>query len=101
MEPPETATDPPDIYQDDYWRWSMYRAPKLASVLDIDELAKTLQQQADQEYAARERQRDPADIEAEAERAEKLRGLVLRALATEDPEDWAQVDMAVAGRGQR
>ena len=55
LEPPETVSDPPDQFDDDYWRWSYYRRPKLVGWLDIEEFSKRLKQQVDDEYAARQR----------------------------------------------
>jgi hypothetical protein len=39
LEPPKTAANPPDQFDDDFWRWSYYRSPKLAGWLEIEALS--------------------------------------------------------------
>jgi len=90
MEPPETAEDPPDQFDDDYWRWSYYRKPKLVGWLETEELSKRLQREADEEYAARRREIPAAEIAAEEERRARLRELVSLAIQTERPGDLAR-----------
>lgn len=48
MGPPETIEDPPDILDDDYWRWHMHTKP-VTGLLRIEELSRTLQAEADRE----------------------------------------------------
>jgi hypothetical protein len=89
-----------DPWDDDYYRWERYRKPKLVGWLEIESLSKRLQQQADDDYAERQRNRPTAEIADQEERRERLRELVARALQADDPELWQQVDKMIAGTGQ-
>lgn len=56
LNPPKNVSDPPDQFDDDYWKWVMYRQPKLVGWLEIESLSKRLQREADEDYAERQRQ---------------------------------------------
>jgi hypothetical protein len=96
-----------DIYDDDYWRGFagiMERRQLGFAAMDrLDDLSRQLKQQVDDEHHRRKALESPEDRERRGKRERTLRELVIRANATEDPEEaerlWVAVDSMVFGPG--
>lgn len=104
-EVPSLDMDPPtgsmgDVFDDDLARWSFYRRPKLTGWLAAEELSRQLQQEVDNEYDDRQRQRPASDVAAEEQRKNRLLELVAAALRSDLSDAWAKVD-AMVGTSDR
>jgi hypothetical protein len=75
------------------------RATFFVSMRHLDELSRQLSRQADDAYQARQAS-EPVDLrEWREEREIRLRDLVLRAIQSDDVDDWRQVDELAFGPG--